>query len=461
MKKPLFSAAAIAAALSLAGFLSNEAAPEKSGRSSKGVVVKPAVLEEARLEAEIDIQPQELAPDSSIEVRFPTSMVAKERVGTVEPVSPLAVQPELAGEFKWTSTRSGLYKLTQPPKFNATYSFKLKPGLKDVEGKSLSTEQLDEVNSAPFRIIDQYPKWFDKSDAARSPKFLFEFNDNVNPAEAAKAVFFNCAENKTRIPAKARHATGKDFEHHGAEAQATWAEVVSGAKPSISPDGARLSALVIEPESPLPVGKGWTLDLSATLKNMPGHDALAAGDSIALGDVLPFEVRDIGAHTPFDRDYFVRIIFNKSIASSRWDEDPKELAALAKRIAAVVEIEPAVELTGADADWRSVAIHGKFALNQPYSITVSQEVVSADGLPLQAVATAQKSFVPNPPYVAVPSFSNAQLATGKGEFECSVANVKQARVRAKRLTGPELLEAIEKYQPYETAFNSSQEKKAL
>lgn len=462
MKKPLFSAAAFAVVLSLAGFFRTEAAPAKPSKSSR--VTLPAKIAEAvevALEAEIDIQPQELAPDSSIEVRFPTPMVGKERVGTVEPVSPLAVQPELAGEFKWTSTRSGLYKLTQPPKFNATYGFKLKPGVKDAEGKSLSTEQLDEVNSAPFRIIDQYPKWFDKSDAARSPKFLFEFNDNVNPAEAAKAVFFNCAENKTRIPAKARHATGKDFEQHGAEAQATWAEVVSGAKPSISPDGARLSALVIEPETPLPVGKGWTLDLSATLKNMPGHDALAAGDSIALGDVLPFEVRDIGAHTPFDRDYFVRIIFNKSIASSRWDEDPKELAALAKRIAAAVKIEPAVEITGADADWRSVAIHGKFALNQPYTVTVSQEVLSADGLPLQAVATAQKSFVPNPPYVAVPSFSNAQLATGKGEFECSVANVKQARVRAKRLTGPELLEAIEKYQPYQTAFNSSQEKKAL
>ena len=213
MKRPLFSAAALAALISLGGFVSNEAAPSKAGKSPKSSTakspvvkaeVKPAEPKEIVLDAEIDIQPPELAPDSSIEVRFPTAMVGKERVGTVEAVSPLAVEPELSGEFKWTSTRSGLYRLTQPPRFNASYKFKLKADLKDMEGKSLSTEQLDEVNSAPFRIIDQYPKWFDKSDASRTGKFLFEFNDNVNPAEAAKAIFFNCAENKMRIPAKAR-----------------------------------------------------------------------------------------------------------------------------------------------------------------------------------------------------------------------------------------------------------------
>lgn len=464
MKKPHISAAALLAAISLISFVSAEAAPAKSTKSSKPAAkpapVVPAVPKEVVLEAEIDIQPPELGPESSIELRFPTAMIAKDKIGTVAAESPLDVQPELSGEFKWTSTRSGLYRLTQPPRFNATYRFKLKPGVKDAEGKGFSTAQLDEATSAPFRIIDQYPKWFDKSDLNRAARFLFEFNDNVNPGEAAKAVFFNCAESKLRVPAKARHATGKDFEHYGAEAQATWAEQVSGAKPAISPDGARLSALVIEPETPLPVGKGWKLDVSAAMKNMPGHDSLATGDSIELGDVLPFEVRDTGAHTPFDRDYFVRILFNKAISKNRWDEEPKELAALAKKVAAAVKIEPAVEITSVDADWRSVAIHGKFALNQKYTITVGQGIESADGLPLQAVAVSERTFEANPPYVATPAFTNAQLATGKGEFGCSVANVKQARVRAKRLTGPELLEAIEKYQPYERAFNSSPEKKA-
>lgn len=431
-------------------------APAKTAPVAKAVAAK-----EILLEAEIDIQPAELAPNSTIEVRFPTAMVAPDQIGKVAATSPLVVNPVLSGEFMWTSSRSGHFRLTQPPRFNGTYSFKLAAGLKDLEGKGLATSQLDEVSSAPFRVIDQYPKWFNRSNAKRMTAFLFEFNDHVNPGEAAKAFSFLSGETKVRIGARVRHATGKDFEHHEADAQMTWAEEVSGAKPAVSPDGVRLSAIVVEPESPLPVGKSWTLEISSDLKNMSGHDSLAASDSIALGDVEPFLVEAIGAHTPFDRDYFIRLVFNKPIAG-RDDEDldAKALAALAKKIAAAVKIEPAVEITGADADWRSVAIQGKFALNQVYKVTVNQEIESADGLPLQTIATAEKTFVPNAPYVGLSSFANAQLAAGGGEFEFSAANVKQARVRARRLTGPQLLEAQEKYRAYENAFNGSTEKRA-
>ncbi|MBX7207137.1 MAG: hypothetical protein K1X78_02390 [Verrucomicrobiaceae bacterium] len=469
MKKSLISTAVLVAAISFAGLDRLDAAPAKSGKAAKSAAktaakpsaAVPTVPKEIVLTADIDIQPPELGPESSIEVRFPSAMVQKETVGTVAQQSPLEVQPELAGEFKWTSTRSGLYRLTQPPHFNTAYRFKLKAGLKDLDGKSLSTALLDEVTSAPFRVIDQYPKWFNTSDTSRTATFLFEFNDGVNPSEAAKSMFFVCGETKSRVAAKARHATGKDFDRYSADAQATWAEQVTGAKPSVSPDGARLSALIVEPESPLAVGKGWKLNVASGMKNMSGHDSLAAGESIEVGDVQPFEVRDIGAHTPFDRDYYVRVLFNKTIyRNDNGDDDPKVLAAVAKKIAAAVKIEPAVEITSTDADWRSVAIHGKFTLNTKYTITVGQEIESSDGLQLAAVAVAEKTFETNPAYVATPAFVNAQLATGKGEFECAAANVRQVRVRAKRLTGPQLMEAIEKYQPYERAFHSEPQKKA-
>jgi uncharacterized protein YfaS (alpha-2-macroglobulin family) len=457
MKRTLLQTCALLSVICLSfGSSAVGAAPAKVAAPVKAVAIT-----ETSLEAEIDVQPPELAPASTIELRFPTAMIPPEQVGKVADVSPLIIDPALSGEFMWTSTRSGHYRLTQPPRFNGSYAFRLASGLKDLEGRGLATSQLDEVNSAPFRVIDQYPKWFDRSNARRKASFLFEFNDHVNPAEAAKAITFVCGETKVRIPSRVRHAIGKDFEDQEANAQMTWAEEVSGAKPAITPDGVRLSALIVEPESPLPVGNDWVLEVSGDLKNMSGHDKLAAGDAIALGHVLPFQVEAIGAHTPFDRDYFIRIVFNKPISGRNdEDEDPKKLEALAKKIASGVTFEPPVEITHADADWRSVAIHGKFALNQVYKVTVGQSVVSADGLELQAVSTAEKSFTPNAPYVSVPSFANAKLASGKGDFEFSAANVKQARVRARRMTGPQLLEAIEMYQPYENAFHNTSEKRA-
>lgn len=463
MKTSCCSLATLLAVLSIAGLALTDAAQAKPVTVGK----KPAKTaaktppKEPLLEAGLDINPPELAPNSTIELRFPSAMIPRNLVGTVDADSPLIIEPALAGQFEWTSSRSGNYKLTQPPKFNTSYKFKLKPGLKDLEGKSLSAEQLGETSSASFRIIDQYPKWFDQTNASRASKFLFEFNDSVNPAEAAKAIQFNCGETRARVSAKARHATGRDFQDFYAEPQATWAEEVSAAKPAISPEGARLSAIIVEPESPLPVGKRWALQIAASLPNLAGHGKLAAGETIDLGEVKPFLVDAIRAHTPFDRDYFISVSFNKPLVETRDDEDDsKRLAELAKKWANAIRIEPPVEITAVHADWRSLSVHGKFALNQEYKIRVEPAVVSADGLTLQAAAEKADTFKPNPPYVAVPSFVNAQLASGSGEYEFSAANVKQVRVRAKRLTGPELIEAIEKYQPYEETFHASQQKKA-
>lgn len=438
-----------------------QAKPQSTGKKPAKAASKAAPAKEALLDAEIDISPPELAPNSTIELRFPTAMVARERVGSPETESPLVIDPPLAGQFTWTSTRSGNYKLSQPPRFGASYKFKLKPGLKDLDGKALSSEQLEEAHSASFRMIDQYPKWFDQSSASRTPRFLFEFNDAVNPAEAAGAIQFHCGETNARLPARARHATGTDFEKFYAEPQATWAEEVSSVKPSISADGARLSALIVEPESPLPVGKKWTLQIGTSLTNLAGHGKLATDESIELGEVRPFLVDVIRAHTPFDRDYFVTVAFNKPLVELREDEDGAgKLADLARKWAAAIRIEPAVAITAVDADWRSLSVHGKFALNQEYRITVDPTIVSADGLGLQAAVEKVATFKPNPPYVAVPSFINAQVASGSGDYEFSAANVKQVRVRAKRLAGAELLDAIERYQAYEAHFHGPEQKRA-
>ncbi|MCX6850283.1 MAG: hypothetical protein NTY98_15285, partial [Verrucomicrobia bacterium] len=105
------------------------------------------------LHADITINPEELAPDSTIEVVFPTAMVAKDQIGKNATTSPLVILPDLTGTFEWTSTRSGQFHLTQAPKFAASYEFKLRAGLADLAGKPLAAEKLDSVESARFRII--------------------------------------------------------------------------------------------------------------------------------------------------------------------------------------------------------------------------------------------------------------------------------------------------------------------
>ncbi len=469
MKTILSLALLPAMMLALAASPSLAAPTAKSGTDAKAAAPKP-------LQADISINPVVLAPNSTIEVVFPTPMIAKERIGRTEETSPVIVTPELTGTFEWTSTRSGHFHLTQAPKFASSYDFKLRSGLNDLEGRALSTERLASVQSARFRLIDQHPRWFNEGGQDRSPRFLFEFNDNVTPAEAAKHISF-AAEDAPPVKAAVRHATGKDFARMNADAAPTWAEEISKVKPTLADDAVRLSALVIEPESPLPVAKGWHLQIAEQLTNAAGQHALATGDDIQIGDIRPFEVRSIEAHTPFDSDYYVEIDFNKRLLPPSDTEMTKEMIeafvqkiapfvtvrrmSVGQKLAAVVNKDEG-PLTGLKAEvfGSSLRLSGPFEANKKYQVTVAQALTSGDNLPLKANFQEEVTFIPNPPYVAAPAFINAQLAKGEGSYEFSAANVKQVRVRAKRLNGPELLKAVDQYRAYQTAYYGNDKQKA-
>ncbi|MES2595064.1 MAG: alpha-2-macroglobulin family protein [Verrucomicrobiota bacterium] len=451
----LLSRSGLTTVLCLATFMPlclTHAAPAKKAKATPDPKPEPA------LEAEFTMNPPELSPASTIEVVFPTPMIAKERVGSAEGESPLVVSPALKGDFQWVSTRSGHFKLTEAPKFNASYEFALRKGLVDLAGKALSTDQLASVSSAQFRVIDQSPKWFDSSDANRTPKFVFEFNDAVDVSKAAAGILFVSEKPALKVAAKVRHATGKDFGT-GVAPQPTWAEEIAKVKPTITPEAARLSALVVEPASPLPVATNWKLTIATTLTNSSGHDTLAQGDDIALGEVTPFNVTSITAHTPFDSSYYIDIDVNKALYPDREEEwKNEELEPIAQKLAALVVIEPNVAVKPT-LTRRTLRLEGNFDLNKPYRIVVDPRVASGDGLALEKASEKEITFVPNPPYVAAPAFVRAQLAKGLGDYEISAANVREVRVRVKKLTGPELLQAMGKYHEYRTKYWAEDPKK--
>ncbi|WP_395735401.1 alpha-2-macroglobulin family protein [Prosthecobacter sp.] len=453
----------------VAALVTAYAAPAKTGSPSK-------TPPQQELHADITINPEELAPESTIEVVFPTAMVAKDQIGKTAAASPLIVVPELTGTFEWTSTRSGHFHLTQAPKFASSYDFKLRAGLTDLAGKPLSAEKLDSVNSARFLIVDQHPRWFDDDAQNRSPRFLFEFNDSVVPAEAAKHIKFVSESSPQPVAARVRHATGKDFNRMSADPQATWAEQISKAKPAVADDAARLSALIVEPEAQLSIGK-WRLVIAPTLSNASGANQIAAGNEVQLGEIKPFEVREVEAHTPFDSDYYIDVDFNKRLLPPSNDEMTKEMVdafaqklapfvtirrtSLGQKLAAVVNKDEGpmtglkVEILGS-----TLRFSGPFEVNKKYSVAVAMAMTSGDNLPLQANYKNEVTFIPNPPYLAAPSFLNAQLAKGDGNYEFSAANVSQVRVRAKRLNGPELLKTLDQYRAYRSAYYGNDKQKA-
>ncbi len=223
--------------------------------------------------AELFITPETLNPSSTLELRFETPMVDKARVGSVEKDSPLVGDPAVAGEFKWTSTRSGQFRFTEPPRFATTYKFALREGLKDAAGKEVEVEEFDECKTEGFRLVNQwreYPYYGQIGIQQRVPRYLLQFSDTVVPSDAAEQMSF-VSKAGVRVAAKARLATGKDFRRHGyVEYAPTWDELVAGVKPQPKPDEARPNALLIESREPLPLGESWTLLVPGSFANQGG-----------------------------------------------------------------------------------------------------------------------------------------------------------------------------------------------
>jgi len=252
-------------------------------------------------------------------------MVARDQVGKTAAESHLVIQPALPGRFEWTSTGTGIYRNTEAPKFDSSYIFSLRAGLKDLQGRPLAASRLKDSTTEKFRIVEQYPRWFDETDLSRMPRFSFEFNDSVTPEAVTAGMAFKCGETNERIPVTVQLATGKDFRRHYAEPMLTWAEQVADAKPTVADDATRESAVVVQPAQPLNPGKDWVLDIAETIVNKAGTSKLGAGDNIKLGNVLPFTVpRNQRAQSLRPRSY-VDIDFSRSLIAD--EETDEEVAA--------------------------------------------------------------------------------------------------------------------------------------
>lgn len=437
----------ILSSLLLLSVLSASGAPASKKSKAKAEPTAP----KSNLEARLVINPKEFGPLSTIELTFATSMIPKERVGSTEPESPIVIVPPLQGKFEWTSTRGGIYRLSQAPSFDAGYRFDLRAGLKDTEGRDVPASKLKDVTTEKFRVVEQYPRWLDETNVSRNQMFLFEFNDPVTLEVVTPGIAYKCEETKERVPASVRFATGKDFRRNHAEPHPTWSEEIAGVQPKVADDATRESAIIVTPAQPLNPGKGWSLDIAPTIVNKSGTSKLDTGDLIVLGDIRPFEVSEITAHSPFDTARYVDIEFTRTLIDEdlRGDDRTKQKKDQLAAASPQVKIEPAVSDVKFDIiDESTLRVSGSFELGKEYKASVATEITSSDGLKLAAPAEATLVFVANPPYLSASSFIHAQLATGKGEFEFHAANVSQVRMRAKRLTGPELLQTIQAYQPY-------------
>ena len=124
----------------------------------------------------------EPVPGMTFELRFESTMVKGDGVGTEATNSPLVIEPPLAGHFTWLSTRSGVFTPSEPLALDRTYELSLQPGLQSADGRPCGASLHWTLTTPPFDLMASSPRQAD-ANACSEPEAKLVFNPDVRAAD--------------------------------------------------------------------------------------------------------------------------------------------------------------------------------------------------------------------------------------------------------------------------------------
>ena len=380
-----------------------------------------------------------LAPESEVDVIFKHPVVAHDALGKAVPMTHVAISPPIPGSMTWVSPEVARLKFDAPPQLGATHVFTIPQGLVHRDGSEIPAGRIAELKAEPFMVTSAniQNRW-SRDFSITEPSFLVVFNDAVDAAAASRFLSFRNA-NGASVSAKVRQAKVEEAGYHGRISR-SWAEraLPRDEIAQRDPDAALPTALIITPDRPLGVGKKWELLLGKNLPNHSGITGLPVGRSYAIGDIEPFVISDISANVSPDYPRNITIGFNHPVPSPL----PGDF------LTRVVNIQPAPENLTAKADCRVVIFEGDFGSADNYDVTVNRPFQSASGFALVDGKSKSVKFERCTPTVILPSTTEAQLAEGVRNYDIQTVNIQTLHVRAKRLTGTNLVRAFQGYRHY-------------
>jgi len=380
-----------------------------------------------------------LAPESEVDVIFEHPVVALDALGKAVPMSHVAISPPIPGTMIWVSPEVARLKFDAPPQIGGSHVFTIPEGLAHRDGTEIPAGQIASLNSEPFmvRSANIQGRWA-RDYSMTETSFFVIFNDDVDPAAAARFISYQDADG-VRIPANVRHATVEEAGYQGRTSR-SWAERVlpqDGIEPR-ELDAELATSLIITPSRSLPVGQKWHLILGTSLPNHSGGAALESGRSYAIGDIEPFSIKRISANASPNEPRNITLNFNHPV--------PAELPG--DFLTSVVNLEPLPENLTATADHRVITLKGDFEPVDSYNVAINPLFQSAGGIALEKGKSKSVKFERCMAQVTLPSTHEGQLAEGVRNYDIHTVNIQALHVRAKRLTGVNLVRAMQGYRHY-------------
>ena len=130
-----------------------------------------------------------LTPKSTFQVIFDQAIITDEEVGKTEPNNLITITPHIPGNIHWKAGNIAQFVPSAPLAISTTYTFQLKSGLTDINGKKLPSIKLKTIESKAFTIED-YTRNSQGLEYTRQPTYYVSFNDAVHAEDVARYFVF-------------------------------------------------------------------------------------------------------------------------------------------------------------------------------------------------------------------------------------------------------------------------------
>lgn len=376
-----------------------------------------------------------LVPESKIDIIFDQPMVSQESLGKEIDNKLITITPPLPGSLFYKSPTIAEYRLHKIPAIGAEYKFSIDKGAKHLDGSAVGDGVFATAQAEAFRIhTSQSPNRWSEDYSHSTVSWIIVFNDEVDPAAVAGFFTFSSA-NGQRVAPKVVWATAGSAGYYRTS-YLTWANRLDPEKQKaeILLETPVKNILVISPDSPLPIGKGWELRLLKGLPNAGKSAKLGEDLSYAIGDVEPFGMVRVTPAVSSGSPRTIVLNFNEKL--------PEKIDA------GLVSVTPAVEGMTIVTDGKSLQINGDFSPQDSYVVRIENGFVSAGGQKISNTGNTEVKFERLTAELALPSASEGQLAKGLRKYAISTVNISKVSIRVKRLSGKGAVRTFQGYRSY-------------
>ncbi|MCU0777465.1 MAG: MG2 domain-containing protein, partial [Akkermansiaceae bacterium] len=384
---------------------------------------------------------EQLQPASTLEFRFATPMIAGGDVGismTMEN-APVVITPAIAGNFTWLSRSSGVFSPEQAWPLGETFTFTLRAGLVDVNGKKPAGNFKQVLRTPEFgRTVS---RGGDNETCDPVPQIVVAYNLAVDAA-SARGLFRFVSDDKNEVAAVVSHATRENhlyvpIEHD--DWQKRW-RAARGIPDEENEDRSApiTNRLLIKPATALMPGT-WRLEMKPGLAAEGGRLRIAKSWTLPLGKVAPFDISELRPENFINSGRMLNIAFSHRLAPDITPDVAGDF----------LSFDPPVKNLRFEGWSDTLIARGDFETNRDYRLIVGGDVISGDALPFAGERARTFRFQPVKPRLYLPEITASQIQGGHRRFDVLSANLSALKIVARLVEPDDAAAAIEAFGKYE------------